>query len=333
MYRDALRERTGADLLVNQEGKRHLVDLLAPHRPALADPRAAASAPAFTTTRALVKVQDGCDFFCSYCIVPYARGRSTSLPLGDIVDNVRRLTAHGYREVVLTGANLGCYQDQAHGLPELVEALQALPDLWRIRISSIEISTSETVVLEAMAGSDKLCRFLHLPVQSGDDDVLRRMRRRYDTAALRRLVASAVDRLPTLGLGADIIVGFPGESEAAFANTRRLIEDLPFSNLHVFPYSPRPGTPAADMPDQVPVPIRKTRAAELIALGRRKREAFAASFVGQSVEVLVERTDADGRHRGWTSEYVEVRFHDADAGVNDLVRLTPTSTDGTMLLA
>lgn len=321
----------GADLIVAQAEKDTLPARLAA---ALGDPATPPSTalPRFGTTRALVKVQDGCDFRCAYCIVPDARGRPRSRPASEVLAEVAGLAETGFREFVLTGVNVGCYHDGSMGLPGLIQALASLPGVLRLRLSSIEPGTAERDIADLAVAESKLCRTLHLPLQSGDARILRSMRRRYTPAQYEDSVRHALARLPLLGLGADVITGFPGEDDAAFEATRQLVARLPFSNLHVFPYSERPGTPAAELPGTVPVAVRRARARELLALGQAQREAFAQRFVGRAVDVLVERVDADGVGRGWTGEYLEARIPGlAPQAVGTVVRFTPTTATGQWL--
>lgn len=279
--------------------------------------------PRFASTRASVKVQDGCNFRCAYCIVPDARGNPRSRDLNEVLAEIQGLASRGFREVVLTGVNVACWRDGELGLTDLARAAAQVDGISRIRLSSIEPGTAERAIVDLMAEAESgLCHTLHYPLQSGDAGVLRRMRRRYTPDQYRAAVEYALERVPHLGLGADVITGFPGEDDAAFAETVKLIEQYPFGNLHVFPYSERPGTPAAVMDGKVPVAVRRERARALIAIGERKRDAFAASFLGREVEVLVENVDASGVAKGWTSEYVEARIpglSSADAG--QLVRI------------
>jgi threonylcarbamoyladenosine tRNA methylthiotransferase MtaB len=335
-----LQRATGADLLVGQKQKFDIPALLHDRfgigLPVAANENAGPAAP-FTPllamTRALVKVQDGCDFRCSYCVVPDTRGTAQSRPLADVLEDVRRLAGDGYREITLTGANLGCYASPPHSLIHLLEAVETVPGIMRFRIGSIESTTVEREVIDYMAASRKLCRFLHLPLQSGDDGVLARMRRRYTAAQYRATVEYAVARMPDLGLGTDVITGFPGETEGAFASTVALIRDLPFSNLHVFPYSPRRGTPAATMPGQVREDVKKARTAELIALGREKRQAFAQSFVGNLVSMIAEHTSEAEITIGWSGQYLPVRLEGTALPPNTAVTCLPVRCDGDVLLA
>lgn len=284
--------------------------------------------PVFTATRASVKVQDGCNFRCAYCIVPDTRGEPRSRPMLEILDEIGGLAIHGYREVVLTGVNVACWQDGGQGLAELARVAANIDGIARIRLSSIEPGTAERALVDVMAeAGSRLCHTLHYPLQSGDVGVLRRMRRRYTPSVYRDAVEYALSRIPRLGLGADVITGFPGEDDAAFAETVRLVEDYPFSNLHIFPYSERPGTPATELEGVVPVHVRRERARELIAIGERKRVAFAASFAGSRAEVLVERVDAQGVGRGWTSEYIEAQI--SGLAKSDVGRLEEFAVEST----
>jgi threonylcarbamoyladenosine tRNA methylthiotransferase MtaB len=335
VHRDRLREACAADLLVGQADKFRIPELLGIDGPTGAERAADVPeplTPRFETTRALVRVQDGCSFRCAYCIVPDARGEPRGRKCSDVLDEVRRLADSGHREIVVTGANLGCFRDGRHALVDLLEKIEGVDGVDRIRLSSIELTTTERSVIDYMAHSRKLCHFLHLPLQSGDDAILSAMRRRYRSQEYRATVEYALAAIPRLGLGTDVLVGFPGETEESFAVTRAFIESLPFSNLHVFPYSPRPGTPAAAMPDQVPVSVKRARVAELIDVGRHKRAAFARTLLGQPVRVLLERVERDIA-RGWCDEYIEVRVRGRRLAVNDLLTLRPSSLDGDVLTA
>ena len=326
---------TGADLVAGQADKFRLPELIAastnlsfrvPFPPSIV-----AAHPFFRTTRALVKVQDGCDFSCSYCIVPRARGNPVSRPIGEIVAEAQALAEDGYKEVVLTGANLGCYRDGRARITEVVGAVEAITGIKRIRLSSIEVSTAERQVVEYMSHSDKLCRYLHIPLQSGSDSVLCAMGRRYTFDEYRGFVEFAVERVPGLGLGTDIIVGFPGENERDFEQTANAVRRLPFSNLHVFPYSRRDGTRAAHMKAQVPEPAKKARAEVLAELGEQKHRDFAESLIGKRVSVLVEEFSDDGHATGWTGEYVRARMPGSGTCRNDIVEFVPDAFSAGML--
>lgn len=283
-------------------------------------------------TRALVKVQDGCAFRCAYCIVPLLRSRQISRPMADILERVRRLSAQGCREIVLTGANLGCYHDHGRRLPDLLRALIDIPNGPRIRLSSIESSTVETEVIDIMASSDRICRYLHLPLQSGDDAVLRRMARRYTVTGYRERIAQATRAMNRVGLGTDILVGFPGETDAEFENTVRVVDELPFTNLHVFPFSPRPGTPAAAMTDSVSQALKSERVRRLNALGAEKQVRFAGQHVGRRVTVLLEKIERD-TGTGWTGEYLPARVRGNGLRANQIVHPIVSDHERATLLA
>ena len=335
----------GADLVVAQADKTRLPALVAAALAPASAPVAAlcgggsspeSPSPLFSTTRAILKVQDGCAFRCSYCIVPDTRGAPRSRPFDEVLAEAASVYARGYREIVLTGVNVACYRDRGRSLRDLAAAVLALPERagGRLRLASIEPATAERELLELAAAESGLCRFFHFPLQSGDDRILRAMRRHYTAAQYEETVERALERMPDACIGADVITGFPGEDEAAFENTRRLLERHPFGNLHVFPYSERPGTPAVSLPGAVPVAVRRERARELVRLADEKRAAFAARFVGREVEVLIERVRPDGTGVGWTGEYVET--HVAGCGgddVNTLCHLIPIAVRDQVLLA
>lgn len=323
----------GADLVVPQDRKQDLPRIVADAL-GLSPLSIHGALPRFGTTRALVKIQDGCDFRCAYCIVPDTRGAPRSRPFAEILREASGLAGTGFREIVLTGVNVACYADDGRTLADLLRALADVAAIRRIRLGSIEPATTERAVVDLCATEPKLCRTLHFPLQSGDARILKAMRRRYTPEEYADAVRYALSRVPRLGLGTDIITGFPGEDEAAFEATRELVERLPFSNLHVFPYSERPGTPAADLPDPVPVELRRARARALLDLAALKRRAYAASWVGQMVEVLVERRAPDGTAKGWTGEYVETRIAGAPAdAAGQLVRVVADAVAGDCLLA
>lgn len=299
---DEQRSALPVDVLVPREQKNGLVSRVLLHLGM--DDLPVKVTPACSTKRAALKIQDGCDFFCTYCIVPYTRGAPYSRPFDDCLDDARRLLAVGFHEIVVTGCNIACYADGPRTLVDLLIALLGLPGLGRLRLGSIEPGTIEREVIALMAKSPKFCPFLHLPIQSGDNGVLARMSRRYTVEDMTTTVRDALRRMPYLGLGADIICGFPGETPEAFEHTRDWIEALPFSKLHVFPYSERPGTPAATFDGCVPIGERKRRTQTLIALGKSKRSVFAKQFIGRPTEFLVEGFDKQGCAHGWSGEYL-----------------------------
>jgi threonylcarbamoyladenosine tRNA methylthiotransferase MtaB len=293
-------------------------DVFAP-RPAPVIPLAR-FAPGYT--RAFVKVQDGCQHRCAFCIVPFARGGSRSQPADVVLAQVEGLVAAGYAEVVLTGVDLGHYGwDLAPRttLAALVRRLLDVRGLGRLRLSSILPAYMTPELIETIAGSSRVCRHLHIPLQSGADRVLRAMRRPYTVRMYRALVERLATVMPGLGLGTDVITGFPGETAEEFAETEALVESLPFSYLHVFSYSDRRGTEAARLgtPRVSSEEIRR-RTARLRRLGAAKHRAFRAARVGREVDVLAleHRDRASGALIGLTDDYLEVAF----AGSDDLAR-------------
>ncbi len=243
-------------------------------------------------SRAFVQIQQGCDHRCTFCIIPFARGNSRSAPIGDIVAQVRRLLANGYREVVLTGVDITSYGADLPGQPSLGQMIRrllaAVPELPRLRLSSVDSIEIDDDLLRLLAEEERLMPHLHLSLQAGDDVILKRMRRRHDRRHAVDFCAEARRRRPDLVFGADLIAGFPTESDAMFENTLALIEDCGLTYLHVFPYSPRPGTPAARMP-QVDGRTRRARARRLRQAGERARRRFYDSCIGSNAQVLVEK--------------------------------------------
>jgi threonylcarbamoyladenosine tRNA methylthiotransferase MtaB len=289
-------------------------------------------------TRAFLKVQEGCDLFCTFCIVPFARGRSRSVTPRRVLAELERLAARGYREVVLTGIHLGGYGKDltpALTLADLVEMIAEAAPVPRIRLSSIDPPEITPRLLALMARSDVLCPHLHVPVQAGADGVLRRMRRLYDSALVRDVAAEVARVLPEAALGTDVIAGFPGESEAEFESGLRLLEAARFSYFHVFPYSRRRGTTAAKASDHLPPATIRARAQALRRVGAALRGAFAARFVGSELAVLVESTrDAQsGRLSGYSRNYLRVLVDAPDALVNHEVRVRAVARRGDRLLA
>ncbi|MHB8867935.1 MAG: tRNA (N(6)-L-threonylcarbamoyladenosine(37)-C(2))-methylthiotransferase MtaB [Thermoleophilia bacterium] len=279
-------------------------------------------------TRAFLKVQNGCDSRCSYCVIPLARGPSRSMPLARVVGQVRLLTERDYREVVLTGIHLGTWgRDTDEGsLPNLLEALVATTDMPRFRLSSIEPLEVDDRVLEVMRTErERFAEHFHLPLQSGSDSVLRRMNRPYDAAGYTERVEAVRRAFPDSAIGADVIVGFPGETEAEFEETVALVERLPLTYLHVFPYSDRPGTAASLAPSKVPPHDVAERAARLRRVGRAKDVAFQRKFAGHELTALLLRQrSADGLIVGLTGNYLEVLVEGHDSQMNRLEPVVPS---------
>jgi threonylcarbamoyladenosine tRNA methylthiotransferase MtaB len=284
-------------------------------------------------TRAFVKIQDGCDAGCAYCIVPLARGPNRSLAAAAVVARMTGLVAAGYREMVLTGVHLGSWGrdlEPAQTFAGLLARLVAIPGLERLRLSSLEPTEFSPDLLDLLAASPAICPHLHIPLQSGSAAVLKSMRRPCGPEAFARVVERLARTLPDPGLGADVIAGFPGERERDFEDSVSLIRSLPLTYLHVFPFSPRPGTPAAAMGNQVPAPERERRAGVLRELGREKARAFRERHVGRTVRALVQ--GQPGRRRGathgLTGNYLTVYVRATQEDVGGFRNLRVTRHEG-----
>jgi threonylcarbamoyladenosine tRNA methylthiotransferase MtaB len=268
------------------------------------------AAPVFDSanerTRPNLKVQDGCNNRCSFCIIPSVRGRSRSLAREEVLRNVDQLVAVGYREIVISGINLGRWGHDSQGsvnsstLEQLVRAVLDETSLEKLRISSVEPMDWSDSFIQLMAESPRIAKHAHIPMQSGSDAVLRRMHRKYRPWHYRQKVQKIRYAMPGAAIGADVMVGFPGETEAEFQETQRMVEELPFTYLHVFTFSARPGTPAATMPNQVPVRVARERNQILREIAAEKKLAFMRSFIGQSVEAITLNGVSESSDGNWT---------------------------------
>jgi threonylcarbamoyladenosine tRNA methylthiotransferase MtaB len=326
---EVLRKLEGVDLIVGTQHKmdlpRYLTSLERRPVPEILHTRTIArdnftieGVGEYEETRANLKVQDGCNFMCSFCIIPFSRGHERSRRLDDIIREAEGLLGRGHRELVLTGVNVGRYDYQGRSLADVIRALHELPGVDRLRISSIEPSTVSDELLELMAGDSKLCPYLHVPLQSGDDRILRAMNRRYTVREYAAFIEKAARMIPDLGLGTDLMVGFPGETETAFSNTRDLAHDLPFAYFHVFSYSSRPRTAALKLADALPAKTIKARSEELCALSRAKRLHFYQQRIGQTVPVLFESKNKQGLLTGLTPNFIRVGIVTEDVLSNQI---------------
>ena len=279
--------------------------------------------------RAYVEVQNGCDHRCTFCIIPFGRGNSRSAPAGEVVEQVRRLTAEGYREVVLTGVDITSWGSDLPGAPTLgqlvARILKLCPDLPRLRLSSIDAAEIDPDLMRCLAEEPRLMPYLHLSLQAGDDMILKRMKRRHSRADALKLIAGVRAVRPDTAFGADFIAGFPTETDAMFEQTMALVEEAGLSFLHVFPFSPRPGTPAARMP-QLPRATIKARAAALRGAGDAALDRHLAAQVGRTVSGLVER---GGMARA--EDFTEVAF-EGEAAPGSIVSLRVTGVEGRRLV-
>ncbi len=267
-------------------------------------------------TRAFVKIEDGCNRFCSYCIIPYARGRVRSRSLVDLRDEVTTLAAKGYREIVLVGINLTAFgQDCGLSLADAVDTVCAIDGIKRVRLGSIEPDYLTPPVIERLAAQKKLCPQFHLALQSGCDATLKRMNRHYTTAEYAALCQTLRERFPGCAITTDFMVGFPGETEEEFEASLSFVKEIAFARVHIFAYSRRPGTPADKAPDQVENRVKAARSRKTAAVCQQLAAEYAAGFIGKTVEVLLETPLPDGTVHGYSPQYVGVRVKtDSPAG-------------------
>ena len=275
-------------------------------------------------TRAYIKIEDGCNNFCTYCIIPYVRGRVRSRDRENIIDEVKRVLKSGVHEIVLIGIHLASYGKDLEGitLVDVIEEINAIEGDFRIRLGSLEPVFINTTNVERLKKCEKLCKHFHLSLQSGMDDTLKRMNRRYTTGEFREKVNLLRENFEDVAITTDIIVGFPGETEAEFEKTYEFLKEINLSKLHVFPYSKRAGTVAEKMEGQVPEDIKNIRAAKLIELSEKQEEEFKHKFIGKTMKVILERREKDGYRMGYNEQYVSVMVFGKDAG--DVVEVVGT---------
>ncbi|MCL4539195.1 MAG: tRNA (N(6)-L-threonylcarbamoyladenosine(37)-C(2))-methylthiotransferase MtaB, partial [Bacteroidetes bacterium] len=287
-------------------------------RPQTDGPHVARHSGLQTRTRAFLKVQDGCNYNCSYCTIPTVRGKSRSPSIDFLIQQVKEIAANGFKEVVLSGVNVGDYgrpeplqksdDGQSRSFLELLKALEDVGGIERFRISSMEPNLLTKEIVEFVASSAKFCKHFHVPLQSGSDEILRKMRRRYNSSQYRDTVEYVKELIPEAGIGADIIVGFPGETNEAFERSYNFVENLPLSYLHVFSYSERGGTDASGFHSSVDPRVRRKRSEVMRMLSARKRYEFNRLHVGKIVRVLIEDEVKNGEVFGFTSNYVRVEI-------------------------
>lgn len=275
--------------------------------------------------RGFLKIQDGCNAFCTYCIVPYARGRSKSLSFNEALNQMAELKSAGYREVVLTGIHLGIYGEDLvpkTSLYNLLKHMEKKQILERVRLSSIEPCELSDNIIKLVSESDIFCKHFHIPLQSGNDNILKRMHRPYRNQFIKNLVNKIHQLIPDAAIGSDFLIGFPGEDDEAFESTCSLIEELPITHLHVFPFSQRNGTPAANYSDQINPKIIKQRCKKVRSLGNIKKNEFYKKFVKKEVKILVEgKKTSKGLLKGITSNYIPVFFKGTDDLINTFVQV------------
>ena len=282
-------------------------------------------------TRANIKIQDGCDFFCSFCEIPYARGRARSRVFEDILTESRALVAAGHKELILTGINIGTYSNSDKTLKSVIEKLDTLDGLERVRISSIEPTTISKGIFNYMSTGHKLCRYLHIPLQSGDAEILQAMKRQYTVEDFSSFVRYAVNQVPQICIGTDVIVGFPGESDAHFECTAEVLKELPIHYFHVFSYSPR-YMAQSRLEQIVDLKVIQQRSQILRDLSNVKRRIFHESLLGSTQFVLFEHPKGDGWQNGLTDHYVRVKIKDSHDLFNQLRPVRLGHIDGQMIV-
>lgn len=330
----SLSQLPGVSLVIGNQEKTHLLESLATLDQAekiqVGDIRDCKKIEPLALTgfeqrsRAFVQIQNGCDAFCSYCIIPYARGRSRSVQVADVVRQIEKLSDNGYPEIVLTGIHIGNY---GHDLQPSIDLLYLLKKIeesnfsGRLRLGSIEPTELPESLYKYIIDSDWICPHFHIPLQAGDDEVLLRMNRHYSTDFFHKLVDDIQHLQADAAIGLDVITGFPGETEQQFERTCQLLESLPFSHLHVFPFSKRTGTPAATMPEQISATTIKERAALLRQIGEKKHQNFAQRFIGAELEVVIEGGETDGFRKGLSANYLSVQVPVVTAEPGELLRV------------
>ena len=285
-------------------------------------------------SRPHIKIQDGCNYSCSYCIVPLARGKSRSVEPKTILGHIRGFVESGFQEVVLTGIHLGSYGyefDPQLKLSKLIKTILKETNIHRIRLSSLEVKEVDNELIELMQ-SERICRHIHLPLQSGDDTILKLMNRTYSSKEFISTVEKILSRIPDICLGADVIVGFPGEGIIEFSNTKKLIEQLPVSYMHIFPFSPRPKTLAAQMENRVAESEKKSRFLELNELNQAKKISYLSSQIGRTLEIVVEDKHDDTSCLGTSSNYLKILTSACGASKKTCVNIRVTQADGFVLL-
>ncbi|MGD1006352.1 MAG: tRNA (N(6)-L-threonylcarbamoyladenosine(37)-C(2))-methylthiotransferase MtaB [Ignavibacteriaceae bacterium] len=290
---------------------------------------AADSIDADNRTRAFFKIQDGCDYKCSFCTIPMARGKSRSMNPDELIFNFEKLISRGYKEIILTGVNVGDYGKvySTNLYSVLLKMIQIHGD-FRIRISSIEPNLLSDEIINLTASSEKMCKHFHIPLQSGSADILKLMKRRYNISDYASLIYKLKNKIPDIGIGVDVIAGFPGETEENFVHTYNFLRNLPVSYLHVFTYSERPGTKAITMPGQVDIAERRKRNNMLRILSDKKKYAFYTEMIGKELEVLFEEPDGNSMVKGFSSNYVRVSHTFSTDMINNFSNIAVSGIEG-----
>ena len=329
MDADKISKMTGVDLILGTSEKYKVFDYLDDdknniiHIDKTADfYGGATSTSSGKHTRAFLKIQDGCNYICSFCIIPFARGRSKAISIKDAVLEAEKLLENDFKEIVLTGVNIGEYESSSgEKLTDLIQELLKLKKLERLRLSSVEPNTITDDLLKILQRSSKFLDHFHIPMQSGDNSILENMRRKYTVEEYKNTIGKIKKFFPKAGIGADVICGYPGESEENFNNTFNLLQDLPITHFHIFPYSKRKYTRAAKREEQIQHNIKKKRVLDLRMLGESKLNIFSENLIGTTSNVLFEKKNAEGYWEGYTSNFVKVYLKSDDSLKNSIKKV------------
>jgi threonylcarbamoyladenosine tRNA methylthiotransferase MtaB len=334
MEAEKIKQMKGVDLILGTSEKYKVFDYLneedeqAIHIDKSADFFGAATTLADSHTRAFLKIQDGCNYVCSFCIIPFARGRSRAISVSDALAEAKKLASQGFKEIVLTGVNIGEYETTTgECLTDLVKYISDIPAIERLRLGSVEPNTISRELLKVLKDSGKYQNHFHIPLQSASDKILTSMRRKYNLTQYKEMQGMVQDFFPGSAFGADVIVGYPGEGEEEFLETFNFLRNSPVTHFHVFPYSKRKNTTAAKLPEQIQAGVKKDRVRTLMMLGQAKLEEFSENQLGSTSSVLFEN-EVDGHWEGYTSHYLRVRVKSESDLKNQIRNVKLTSMTG-----
>jgi len=323
---DEIKRIEGVNCIINNNDKLNIINMLSNNTESMTFSHSSKSRP-------YIKVQDGCNFSCSYCVVPMARGRSRSLNTSKVLEQVKEIAASKFSEIVLTGIHLGSYgYDLAPKtkLSELITTILKETKIQRIRLSSIESKEVDNELVELLQ-DQRLCRHIHLPLQSGNDTILKQMNRMYTSEDFVRTIENIIQKVPDFAIGTDVIVGFPGESDKEFLDTKKMLEYLPLAYIHIFPFSPRPGTRAFKMAHQCSSSIKKERINELKSINSKKKMDYMISQLYKNLEVVIEEKGSDGISIGTSSNYLKVKMSSNGYPNKTLVRVKAAKIEGNLM--
>jgi len=338
MEAEKIKKMQGVDLILGTNEKYKVFDYLDEDQENIAkidkniEFWGASTTNADSHTRAFLKIQDGCNYVCSFCIIPFARGRSRTITVEDAKLEAQKLASSGFKEIVLTGVNIGEYESTSkERLTDLVKVVSEVEGLERLRLSSVEPNTISKELLKTLRATGSYQDHFHIPMQSGSDDILKSMRRKYDVKFYKETMALVKEYFPKCSIGADVIVGYPGETEEQFMQTYNLLNELPITHFHVFPYSKRKNTTASKADNHIQADVKKARVKTLINLGSEKLAAFSRELVGSTQSVLFER-EKDGFYEGYCSSYIKIKVQSDTDLQNQILDVRVVDFDGSKLI-